>query len=301
MSTSAKWVLGIVIGVLSLGALFVFLIFFSIMSMGDYDESTSSSGEKVAVIELKETIISSEEIVRQFKKYRSNRSVRAIVFRVESPGGGVAASQEIYEEVKKTRDSGKPVVVSMGAVAASGGYYVSCGADRIVANPGTLTGSIGVIFQFLHVNELLDKLGVDASTYKTGKYKDAGSPFRPPTAEDKRLFDQLLADVYDQFVDVVAKERKLKRSFVVQYADGRVFTGRQAKEWGFVDTLGTYEDAIAIAGEMGGISGKPAVIKEHKRQSFWDNLLGSAASGLAEMRDEIFHQPIIQYKFNSPF
>jgi len=301
MSTTAKWVLGIVVGMISLGALFVFVIFFSILSMGEYDDSTSTSGEKVAVIELKETILSSEDIVRQFKKFRSNRSVRAIVFRVESPGGGVAASQEIYEEVKKTRDSGKPVVVSMGAVAASGGYYVSCGADKIVANPGTLTGSIGVIFQFIHVNELLDKLGIDASTYKTGRYKDAGSPFRPPTAEDKRLFDALLADVYDQFVDVVSTERKLKRSFVVQYADGRVFTGRQAKEWGFVDTLGTYEDAIAIAGEMGGISGKPAIVKETKRESFWASFFGAAASGLAEIRDEVFHQPIIQYKFNSPF
>lgn len=301
MSTSAKWVLGIVVGFLSLSAIFVFLLFFSIMSFSDYDESTSTSGEKVAVIELKETIISSENIVRQFKKFRTNSSVRAIVFRVESPGGGVAASQEIYEEVKKTRDSGKPVVVSMGAVAASGGYYVSCGADRIVANPGTLTGSIGVIFQFLHVNELLAKLGIDASTYKTGKFKDSGSPFRPPSADDKRLFDQLLSDVYDQFVDVVARERNMKRSVVVRYADGRVFTGRQAREWGFVDTLGTYEDAIAIAGEMGGIRGKPAVVKERRRQTLMESLLGSAASGLSGIRDELFHQPIIQYKFTSPF
>lgn len=301
MSTSAKWVLGIIVGFLSLSAIFVFLIFFSIMSFSDYDESASTSGEKVAVIELKETIISSEDIVRQFKKFRSNRSIRAIVFRVESPGGGVAASQEIYEEVKKTRDSGKPVVVSMGSVAASGGYYVSCGADKIVANPGTLTGSIGVIFQFLHVNELLAKLGIDASTYKSGKFKDSGSPFRPPSADDKKLFDQLLGDVYDQFVDVVANERKLGRAFVVRYADGRVFTGKQAKEWGFVDTLGTYEDAIAIAGEMGGISGKPEVVKERKRQSLMETLLGNAASGLSGIRDELFHQPFIQYKFTSPF
>src|SRR3972149_378607 len=301
MSTTAKWVLGIVVGIISLGALFVFVIFFSILSMGEYDDSTSTSGEKVAVIELKETILSSEDIVRQFKKFRSNRSVRAIVFRVESPGGGVAASQEIYEEVKKTRDSGKPVVVSMGAVAASGGYYVSCGADRIVANPGTLTGSIGVIFQFLHVTELFDKLGIDASTYKTGRYKDSGSPFRPPSAEDKILFDQLLGDVYDQFVDVVSKERKLKRAFVVRYADGRVFTGRQGEEWGFVDPLGTYEDAITIAADMGGIKGKPTVVRERKLKSFWESFLGTAAAGLTEIRDELFHQPIIQYKFTSPF
>ncbi len=301
MSTSAKWVLGIVAGFLALGALFVFLILFTFISGTEYDDSSSTSGEKIAVIELKEPIVSSEDIVRQFKKYRSNSSVHAVVFRVESPGGGVAASQEIYEEVKKTRDSGKPVVVSMGAVAASGGYYVSCGADRIVANPGTLTGSIGVIFQFLHVNALLDKVGIDASTYKTGKFKDSGSPFRRPSADDKIYFDQLLADVYDQFVDVVARERKLKRGFVLRYADGRVFTGRQALEWGFVDTLGTFEDAIAIAAKMGGISGKPSVVKERKRRSFWENVLGEAASGLAGIREEIFQQPIVQYRYSSPF
>ena len=144
MSSTAKWVLGIIAGFLALGTIFFFLLFMTFLSDSRYDESASTSGEKVAVIELREPILSSEETVRQFKKYRGNKSVKAIVFRVESPGGGVAASQEIYEEVKKTRDSGKPIVVSMGSVAASGGYYVSCGASKIVANPGTLTGSIGV-------------------------------------------------------------------------------------------------------------------------------------------------------------
>ena len=301
MSTSAKWVLGIIAGLIALGSIFFLLIVLTLFPDRDYDESTSTSGEKVAIVDLKEPILSSEEVVRQFKKYRDNRSVRAIVFRVESPGGGVAASQEIYEEVKKTRESGKPVVVSMGAVAASGGYYVSCGASTIVANPGTLTGSIGVIFQYLHVEELLDKIGVDAATYKTGKLKDAGSPFRPPSQTDKQFFDQLLADVYDQFVEVVVKERNLKRSHVLKYADGRVFTGRQGVEWGFVDTLGTFEDAIALAGQLGGIEGKPRVVKEHKRRSFWESMLGETAENLAGIRDELFRQPIIQYKLRARY
>lgn len=301
MSSTAKWVVGIIAGFLTLGGLFVALIFFSLISESDYDESTSTTGEKVAVVELKEPIVSSESIVRQFKKYRRNRSVRAIVFRVESPGGGVAASQEIYEEVKKTRDSGKPVVVSMGAVAASGGYYVSCGATKIVANPGTLTGSIGVIFQFFHINTLLNKIGIDASTYKTGKFKDSGSPFRKPSEDDKKYFDLLLADVYDQFVSVVAEERKLDRKFVVKYADGRVFTGRQAKEWGFVDTLGTFEDAVAIAGDLGGIAGTPKVIKESKRRTFFESMFGEAASKLAGVKDELLNQPIVQYKLPTPY
>lgn len=261
------------------------------------DETVTTSGERVAVVELSDIIINSQDVVRQFKKYRENRSVKAIVFRVDSPGGGVSASQEIYEEVKKTRNSGKPVVASMGSVAASGGYYVSCGASKIVANPGTLTGSIGVIFQFLHFNELMNKIGIDASTFKTGKYKDIGSPFRKTTEDEKKFFEQLLGDVYNQFVDVVAKERKMDRKRVVQYADGRVFTGRQAFEYGFVDTLGTLEDAISIAAKLADISGKPKVVKERKFKSWFERLMGETVSDLSQIKDELFRQPIIQYRF----
>jgi protease-4 len=265
------------------------------------DESVGTSGERVAVVELLEPIMTSEDIVRQFKKYRQNSAVQAIVFRIESPGGGVSASQEIYEEVRKTRESGKPVIVSMGAVAASGGYYVACGASKIVANPGTLTGSIGVIFQFLHFQELMNKIGVDQSTFKTGKYKDIGSPFRKTTEDEKIYFEALMGDVYDQFVDVVAKERKLPRAKVVEYADGRVFTGRQAQKIGLVDTLGTMEDAVDLAAELGGISGKPKIIKERKLKTFWERMLGEAVSDLKELRNEVFRQPVVQYKFTSPY
>jgi protease-4 len=264
------------------------------------DDSVSTSGEKIAVVELREPIVSSEDIVRQFKKYRENRSIKAIVFRVESPGGGVAASQEIYEEVRKTRDAGRPVVVSMGSVAASGGYYVSCGATRIVANPGTLTGSIGVIFQFMHFKQLMDKIGVDETTFKTGKFKDSGSPFRKTTEEEKQYFNLLIGDVYDQFVDVVAEERGLERSEVLKYADGRVFTGRQAVEYGFVDTLGTMEDAISIAAELGGISGRPIIVKETKRKSLFEKLVGDAATEVTKIRQELLQQPALQYRFTSP-
>ncbi len=299
MSNTTKWVLALLSVFLFTFGLFLFLIG-SWLFGEPTDESTSTSGERIAIIELKEPIFSSEETVRQFKKYRENRSVKAIVFRVESPGGGVAASQEIYEEVKKTKDSGKPVVVSMGSVAASGGYYVSCAASRIVANPGTLTGSIGVIFQFLHLTDLMKKLGVDASTYKTGKLKDSGSPFRKPTPDERVFFDQLLADVYDQFVGTVAEERNLARKNVIKYADGRVFTGRQALEYGFVDTLGTFEDAISIAAKLGGIDGKPRIVKEQKRRSFWREFFSEATSELAEIRDQIIHQPVLQYRFVDP-
>jgi len=300
MSNTTKWVLAVVASVIVLAGLFL-VYFVSLVFMVPEDETLSTSGERVAMIELTEPILDSQNIVRQFKKYRENRGVRAIVFRVDSPGGGVSASQEIYEEVKKTRNSGKPVVVSMGSVAASGGYYVSCGASKIVANPGTLTGSIGVIFQFLHFNELMNKIGIDASTFKTGKYKDIGSPFRKTTEDEKKFFDQLLGDVYNQFVDVVAKERKMDRKRVVQYADGRVFTGRQAFEYGFVDTLGTLEDAITIAAKLGDISGKPKVVKERKVRTWLERLMGEAVTEIAGLKKELFNQPILQYKFISPY
>jgi protease-4 len=300
MSTTTKWIIGLVVVFFLIFGFFTLTIFSLIFSEPE-DETVSTGGEKIALVELNEPIISSEDIVRQLKKYRENRSVKGIVFRVESPGGGVAASQEIYEEVKKTRDSGKPVVVSMGAVAASGGYYVSCGASRIVANPGTLTGSIGVIFQFLHVNELMKKLGIDESTIKSGNLKDAGSPFRKITPAEQRYFQSLITDVYDQFVNVVAKERKLDIRYVKKFADGRVFTGRQAKEYGFVDTLGTMEDAISIAAKMAGIEGKPRVIKEYRRRTFFERMFGEAATDIAKLRDEFLHQPIIQYRFTTPY
>jgi protease-4 len=296
MSNTAKWVLGILAVLIIVFGIFTLVIFGWLFSE-PYDETASTSGEKVALVTLDEPILSSEEIVRQIKKYRDNKSIKAIVFRVNSPGGGVAASQEIYEEVKKTRESGKPVVVSMGEVAASGGYYVSLGANKIVANPGTLTGSIGVIIQYIQVEELMKKIGVDAPTYKSGRYKDIGSPFRRSTEDEKKFFDQLIANVYEQFVDAVIAERKLDRRKVLQYADGRVFTGKQAVEYGFVDTLGTLEDAIALAGEMSGIEGKPRVIKERKAKPFF----GESVSELAALKEQILDQPIVQYRMITPY
>jgi len=178
---------------------------------------------------------------------------------------------------------------------------VALGADRIVANPGTLTGSIGVIIQYFQVEELLKKIGVDAPTYKSGKYKDIGSPFRKSTEDEKKFFDQLIANVYEQFVDAVVEERSLSRSAVLRYADGRIFTGKQALEYGFVDTLGTLEDAIAIAAEMGGVDGKPRVIKERKYRPFFERMLGESVSELASIKNEFVNQPIVQYRMRTPY
>src|SRR5258706_4745302 len=185
----------------------LFVVFISSVVRDDVEiVSEGGRGEKIAVVELTGVIVTSEEAVRQIKKYREDHSIKAILFRVDSPGGGVVASQEIYEEVRKTRDDGKPIVVSMGALAASGGYYVSCGASRIVANPGTLTGSIGVISQFMNVDTLLHKIGVTPNTITSGKLKDAGNPFRSMTAQDRAYFQGLMDNVHRQFIDVVEKE-----------------------------------------------------------------------------------------------
>lgn len=300
MSKTAKWLIAI-FSALFLFFIFIFVVFYSLISLDDTEDvSYGKGGTVVAIVELNEPIVSSENIVRLLKKYRQNIDVRAIVFRIESPGGGVSASQEIYEEVKKTRKSGKPVVVSIGAVAASGGYYVACGADKIVANPGSITGSIGVISQFMHVDDLLNKIGVSSTTIKSGKLKDSGSPLRKMTGEDKKYFQEMVDDVYDQFVSVVAEERKLEKNLVRRIADGRVFTGRKAYELKLIDTLGTYEDAIRIAADLASIAGRPRVIKEKKKEKLTDILFGEVQTEFSKLKNELLNQPIIQYRYVQP-
>ncbi|HTX19462.1 MAG TPA: signal peptide peptidase SppA [Bacteroidota bacterium] len=300
MTKTTKWVLA------GVGTLFlIFLLFWGailyfLFSGDDEEASTGGSGGTVAIVELRDEIVSSENIVRQLKKYRENASVKAIVLRVDSPGGGVAASQEIYEEVKKTRASGKPVVVSMGAVAASGGYYVSCGADKIMANPGTVTGSIGVISQFMNFNQLLGKVGVGTTTVKSGKFKDTGNPYREMTEEEKKYFQETIDDVYAQFLGVVETERKLPHDVAKRLADGRIYTGRKAYEVHLIDTLGTYEDAIALAAHLGRIHGTPRIVKERKRERLSDILFGSFTNQIVDLKQDLLHQPMLQYKLTEP-
>jgi len=302
MKKSTRWFLGILGGLIVFGVIVYGL--FAIVLVGILGEETDTvvttgRGDKVAVIELKGPIYESERIVKQLKKFRQRRDVRALLLHVDSPGGGVVASQEIYEEVKRTKQSGKPLVVSMGSVAASGGYYVSCPADRIVANRGTITGSIGVISQFFRIDPLLKKLGIESNTMKSGRFKDTGSPFREMTPEDRRYVQNLIDDMHRQFVAVVQQERSLDPKIALQYADGRVFTGEQALAAGLVDTLGTYEDAIRIAAELGGIVGEPGIVKEEKRKPRLLDFLfqKNPVNELVEMIDEIVNQPILQYRY----
>jgi protease-4 len=195
----------------------------------------------------------------------ANTSVKAVVVRVNSPGGSVVASDEIYRALLSFD---KPVVISMGDTAASGGYYIACGGDHVIAHPDTLTGSIGVISQFLTIEELLEKVGVEAVVITTGPRKDVGSPYRDMTQEEQALWKEILDQVYEDFVDVVVQARELPREAVRELADGSVYTGQQALELGLVDAVGTREEAIDKAAELGGITGEPGVIELRPQPSF---------------------------------
>ncbi len=299
LSKSGKVALGIVGGIFILFVVFWVVIIIVLVRPSD-DGIRISRGNNIAVVEITGVIIESESVVRQLKRYSDSKNIGAIVLRVDSPGGGVAPSQEIYEEVKRVVDKDKPVIVSMGSVAASGGYYISLPATRIVANPGTITGSIGVISQFIHVQELFDKIGVDVTTIKSGRYKDSGSMYRSMESFEREYWQVIMDDVYEQFVTAVAASRHLDLNEVYSLAEGRIYTGRQAFEIGMIDTLGTYEDAIRIAADIAGIEGDPTVVQERPRRTIWDSFLNSMAGDLTGVRDAFLKLPAVQYRMSEP-
>ncbi|MBI4843773.1 MAG: signal peptide peptidase SppA [Nitrospirae bacterium] len=230
-------------------------------------------GEKVALVRVEGVILDSEDVIEEIKDYVDDNSVKAIVLRVNSPGGGVAPSQEIYDEVVKAKEK-KKVVVSMGAVAASGGYYISCPADKIVANPGTLTGSMGVIMEIPNIEELMRKIGVENQIVKSGKHKDMASVFKGMSPEERGLLQTVLDDVHEQFILAVSKGRGLLMDDVRPLADGRIFTGKMAKDIGLVDELGNLEAAVKLAAEISGIEGEPEVVEKEKNEGFLGLLRG---------------------------
>ena len=220
-------------------------------------------GERVGVVEIKGVLTDSRTIIKQLDLYRDDRNIKAIVLRIDSPGGAVGPAQEILREVEKVRQK-KKIVASLGTVAASGGYYIACGADFIMANRGTATGSIGVIMQFTNVEGLTKKLGLDLFNLKAGRYKDAGSPFRPMTPEDKAYLQGLLDNIYQQFLSDVARNRKIPLARVRILAEGKVYSGEEAKQIGLVDAFGNLPDAIEKAGRLGGIKGKVTAVYPEK-------------------------------------
>jgi len=214
---------------------------------------------------LTTTGITPERVRSLLERAEGDPAVKAVVVRINSPGGSVVASDEIYRALLAYE---KPVVISMGDTAASGGYYIACGGDHVIAHPDTLTGSIGVISQFLTFEGLLDKVGVDAVVITTGERKDIGSPYRDMTEQEKELWEGILDQVYQDFVDVVVEARELPEETVRELADGSIYTGRQALELELVDAVGAREDAIEKAGELGGITGRPRVIELRPQPTF---------------------------------
>jgi protease IV len=283
------------------GALFLFVVFSLVAIMTSKpasDFSLTSIGDKIAIIDIKGEIDSADDVIRQLKRYEDDGSVKALVLRVDSPGGGVAASQEIFDQLMKFRSKGKHIVVSMGAVAASGGYYVACAGDTIFANPGTVTGSIGVIFSFPVIRTLMDKVGIKLEVVKSGTMKDVGSPAKEMSPEERLMLQSVIDDTYNQFVAVIVDRRKLDLDYVKSLANGSIFTGQQAKANGLVDKIGTLEDAISKAGEMADLGKHPRVIKERPyRRTIIDQLTG--ALGLDQIKSTYIHPwPTLEYLFN---
>lgn len=277
---SKRWLwLGVAIAVAVL-AFFAAAVFAVALILGDRQ---LVAGEGVGLVEVRGIIIDSQETVKQLNELRKNDKVKAVVLRIDSPGGVVGPSQEIYAEVKKLGAT-KKVVVSMGSLAASGGYYIAAPAAAIFANPGTITGSIGVLMKFSNVEGLLGKIGMQAFTLKTGKFKDAGSPVRPMTDEDRAMLQGVIDSAHGQFVKAVAEGRKLPEEVVRRLADGRIFTGEQALALKLVDRLGTLQDAIAEAGRLGGISGEPQVIRPaRKKKLLLDMLVEESAARIGDL------------------
>ncbi len=261
----------------------------------DLDLSTE---DRIALIRVEGVILDSQTTIGELKRFSENPSIKAIVIRIDSPGGGVVPSQEIYNAVKRVRSKhNKAVIASMGSVAASGGYYIAAATDRIVANPGTLTGSIGVIMETANVEGLLQKIGVEGVVIKSGKYKDVGSPLRKMSTDERGLLQGVMDDVHKQFIEAVAEGRSLELRAAQALADGRIFTGRQAKEAKLVDELGDLEDAIQLAAEVVGIEGEPKVIEPRRRFSLREVL----DSKLSMLFPKLDIQPGVNLKYLMAF
>ena len=238
------------------GIFFLFLggisLLFSAIISQSHNGDIFSKKQGVGIIELNGLIVSSEQILKNLTSFRNNPNVKSIILRIDSPGGSVGAAQEIFEDIKRTNEV-KPVVASMGSLGASGGYYAALGAEKIIANPGTMTGSIGVIVKFPNLEGLFEKVGYKTEVVKSGAMKDVGAPNRPLSDKERALLQGLIDNVFNQFVKAVAESRGMPEETVKELADGRIFSGEQAFEVGLIDGLGNFTDAVSMAAELGGL------------------------------------------------
>jgi protease-4 len=268
---------GLVVFLVLLSFLFSFIMFFKEKNFGK---------PQIGVLEIKGVILDAEEYLMAINAMAKDRSIKAIVVRIDSPGGSVGASQEIFEELKKTRMK-KPVIVSMGSVAASGGLYVSLGGTKIFASPGTVTGSIGVVLEIPNIEKLLKKVGVETETIKSGAYKDTGSIYRPLTPEEKEYLREKVKLIHDQFIKAISEERKIPIEKVKEFADGRIFTGEEALSLGLVDELGNFWDAVNEAKKLAKITEAKLVFLP-KKKGFLSKILEEKGSSILE---SIFLKP----------
>ena len=271
-------VLAILLGVgLFLGT--VMIIFLKILSPA----STLSFSDKIGVVLIEGTILDSQTITKQLVEFKKDERIKAVILRINSPGGAVGPTQEIHREIQRTGEA-KEIVASLGGVAASGGYYIATAAKRIVANPGTITGSIGVLMEFVRFEELLEKIGVKLEVLKSGEFKDIGSPHRELTSRERKLINALIDDIQRQFVNAVASGRNLSLEKANDIADGRIFSGARARELGLVDDLGNFQDAVEIAKTLSGIRGDVTLVYPKKSKlELWDLLLDRAAGSMARL------------------
>lgn len=259
----------------------------SMISLLGQEKGELRFGEKVGVIEIEGMMTDARLVLNQIKTFREQEAVKAIVIRINSPGGAVGPAQEIYREIRKTVEQ-KKVVASLGAVAASGGYYVASAADRIMANPGTVTGSIGVIMGYTNFQSLLEKIGLTPVVIKSGKYKDIASPVRKMSEEERELLQQFTDTVHTQFIEDVAHGRGENPDTIRKIADGRIFSGETAQGYGLVDRLGNLADAVEWAGRLGGIKGKvKCVYPPEKKLPILDYLMDRAAAKIKAAMEEM--------------
>ncbi|MDI6891006.1 MAG: signal peptide peptidase SppA [Thermodesulfovibrionales bacterium] len=270
--------------------LFILLVFVSILLV--VLQKNIPIGERIALIRIEGLITDSKETIDELKGHVKDPRIKAIVLRIDSPGGAVAPAQEIYEEVRKAATK-KKVLVSMGSIAASGGYYIASPATRIIANPGTLTGSIGVIMEIPNIEGLMNKLGIKTEVVKSGRHKDIASIFRGIGKEEKEILQGVLDNVHGQFIKAVVEGRKMLLADVKKIADGRIFTGEQALKVGLVDELGNLEDAVQAAAKLSGIKGEPVIVSKKERFSLIDLLRGNISKQLAD----IFPTVKVKYLF----
>ena len=285
-------ILAIVIVVLG-GVMTLILSFFG-------NNSKISFGEKIGVVLIQGTITDAGTILVELDRFRRNRGIKAVILRIDSPGGGVGPSQEIYREVLRTRKE-KKVIASLGSVAASGGYYVAASADRIMANGGTITGSIGVLMEFVRLQDLLKKIGVTLEVLKSGEFKDMGSPHREMSERERELIQHLLSDIQDQFVRAVADGRGLSIEMVQEIADGRIFSGAEAMKLGLIDELGNFQDAVNLAKDLSGITGEPILVyPKRSRPGLWDLFFRSASESFIKMLERRLNTNVL-YEWDGYF